>query len=98
MITNLNKIADEWSYRVGVIDYEDEKHLYHLNNILMENGWSHTVIDEFVHNLNEGVITLPNIVLNEGSNQDATLNTAMMETAALIGTTGVSQQKFIDLL
>ena len=55
MITDLNKIADEWTYRVGVIDYEDEKHLYHLNNILMENGWSHTEIDELLKNLNEEV-------------------------------------------
>ena len=55
MITDLNKIADEWTYRVGVIDYEDEKHLYHLNNILMENGWSHTEIDELLQNLNEEV-------------------------------------------
>ena len=30
MITNLNKIADEWSYRVGSIDYKDEQHLYFL--------------------------------------------------------------------
>ena len=55
MITDLNKIADEWTYRVGVIDYEDEKHLYHLNNILMENVWSHTEIDELLQNLNEEV-------------------------------------------
>ena len=36
MITDLNKIADEWSYRVGTIKPKDFKHLYHLNQILYE--------------------------------------------------------------
>ena len=53
MITDLNKIADEWSYRVGSIDYKDETHLYHLDEILRENGWTQEVIDEVVQNLNE---------------------------------------------
>ena len=53
MITDLNKIADEWSYRVGSIDYKDETHLYHLNEILREFGWTQEVIDEISQNLIE---------------------------------------------
>jgi hypothetical protein len=34
MTLDLNKIANEWSYRVGVIDIKNSKHIYHLNNIL----------------------------------------------------------------
>ena len=50
MITDLNKIADEWTYRVGVVDYEDEKHLYHLSEIMIENKWPFEVIDELLEN------------------------------------------------
>ena len=102
MITDLNVIVKEWAYRVhdGKPDPNNSAHLYHLSEILIENKWPTNVIDEFLDNIKNGVqpITLPNIVLNEGSQQEASLNTAMMETAALIGTTGVSQQPFIDLL
>ena len=45
MITDLSKIADEWSYRVGTIKPKDFKHLYHLNQILYEYGWSYEVIE-----------------------------------------------------
>ena len=45
MITDFQSIVDEWSYRVGVINYTDEKHLYHLNEILRENGWTQEVIE-----------------------------------------------------
>ena len=61
------------------------------------NGLTDYEKDKLKKNKNE-TIKLPNIVLSEGSNKDATLNTSMMETAALIGTTGVSVQPFIDLL
>ena len=53
MIRDLNIIAKEWSYRVGVINYTDEKHLYHLNEILREKGWSQNVIDKISQNLTE---------------------------------------------
>ena len=53
MITDLNKIADEWSYRVGVIDLENYKHRYHLNQILYEYGWTQEVIDKINQNLTE---------------------------------------------
>ena len=53
MISYLNKIADEWSYRVGVIDYTDEKHLYYLNEILRKKGWIQEVIDEINQKLTE---------------------------------------------
>ena len=54
MITDLNKIADEWSYRVGSIDYKDETHLYHLDEILRENGWTQEVIDSVTYSLKNG--------------------------------------------
>ena len=46
----------------------------------------------------DGNIILPKVVLSEGKREEATLNTMMYETAALIGTTGVSISPFIDLL
>ena len=100
MIPNWNKILKEWSYRVGVIKPKDDKHLYHLNNILEDRGWSLGAINEFIENLTNGkeVSTLPKVVLNEGKREEATDNTDMMETAALVGTTGITIQPFIDLL
>ena len=53
MIPNWNKILKEWSYRVGVIKPNNDKHLYHLNNILEERGWPHEVINGVIDNLNE---------------------------------------------
>jgi len=53
MITDLNKIADEWSYRVGTIKPKDFKHLYHLNQILYEYGWSYEVIENLNKKLTE---------------------------------------------
>jgi len=52
-VGHMNKILKEWSYRVGAIDYKNEKHLYHLNEILKEEGWSYEVIEELIQNLNE---------------------------------------------
>jgi len=57
MISNLDKILKEWSYRVGVIDYKDDAHLYHLNKILEERGWSQKIINEFINNINNETIT-----------------------------------------
>ena len=51
MIPNWNKILKEWSYRVGVIKPNDDKHLYHLSKILEERGWSYEVITKFVNEI-----------------------------------------------
>ena len=53
MIPNLQSILGEWTYRVGAINLDNEKHLYHLNEILKENGWNQQIINEFIQNLNE---------------------------------------------
>ena len=53
MIPNLDNILKEWSYRVGVIDYKNNTHLYHLNKILNERGWPENIINEFVGSINE---------------------------------------------
>ncbi len=100
MITDIDKIVKEWSYRIdnGAPNPKNSVHLYHLSDILIEYRWPSNAIDELLNNIKNGVVTLPNVVLNEGTRQEASLNTAMMETAALIGTTGVSRQPFIDLL
>ena len=50
---NWNKILKEWSYRVGVIKPRDKKHLHQLNEILKEEGWPYTVVNEIVQNLTE---------------------------------------------
>ncbi len=93
MIIDIDKIVKEWSYRIdsGKPNPKNSVHLYHLSDILIEYRWPTQAIDELLNNIKNGVITLPNVVLNEGTQQEATLNTAMMETAALIGTTGVSR-------
>lgn len=54
MIPNLDKILKEWTYKVGVIDYKNDKHLYHLSEILNKNGWSKKVIDEITYKLKNG--------------------------------------------
>ena len=53
MIPNLQKILKEWSYRVGVVKPNSQRHLYHLKQILTEDGWEYDVINEFIENLNE---------------------------------------------
>ena len=53
MITDFQSIVDEWSYRVGVIDLENYKHRYHLNQILYEYGCTQEVIDKINQNLTE---------------------------------------------
>ena len=55
MITDLNKIVKEWSYRVndGKPNPNNSTHLYHLSEILIENQWPYEVIDELLQNLNE---------------------------------------------
>ena len=53
MIPNIQKILKEWSYRVGVIKPNNVKHLEDLKDILIEEGWSYEVTNEFIENLNE---------------------------------------------
>jgi len=53
MIPNLKRILKEWSYRVGVIKPNDEKHLFQLHRILVNEGWPLGAINEFIDNLTE---------------------------------------------
>jgi len=53
MIPNLQKILKEWSYRVGVVKPTNTKHLEDLKDILIEEGWSYEVTNEFIQNLTE---------------------------------------------
>ena len=53
MTLDLNRIADEWSYRVGVINPNNQKHIYHLNQILYEQNIPYDVIEELIQNLTE---------------------------------------------
>ncbi len=79
MITDLNKIADEWSYRVGVIDLENYKHRYHLNQILYEYGWTQEVIDKINQNLTED-----DIVKNKKSGNTYVVKTHNPDTQDLV--------------
>ena len=47
----LNKIVNEWSYKVGAIDTKNKEHLYQLEKILIENDWYEDVISEVTANL-----------------------------------------------
>ena len=79
MIPNLDKILKEWSYRVGVIDYKNDKHLYHLNEILNEKGWPYTIIEELIQNLTED-----DIVKNKKSGNTYVVKTHNKDTQDLI--------------
>jgi len=79
VISYLNKIADEWSYRVGVIDYTDEKHLYYLNEILRKKGWIQEVIDEINQKLTED-----DIVKNKKSGNTYVVKTHNSDTQDLV--------------
>ena len=47
----LDKIVNEWSYKVGAIDPKNKEHLYQLEKILIQNGWYEDVISEVSSNL-----------------------------------------------
>tara|TARA_A100001515_G_scaffold33083_2_gene25825 strand:- start:2550 stop:3899 length:1350 start_codon:yes stop_codon:yes gene_type:complete len=79
MIPNLDTILTEWSYRVGAIDYKNEKHLYHLNEILIEKGWPYTIIEELIQNLTED-----DIVRNKKSGNTYVVKTHNKDTQDLI--------------
>ena len=51
----LNKVADEWSYRVGTIDFKNPVHIVTLIDILREGGWSEDAISEYVSNIDNVV-------------------------------------------
>jgi hypothetical protein len=99
MNNNFKKILNELSYRVssGIPDLSNEQHLIKLWDILKEHNWSIDARVELLRNLSNG-ITLPQVFLNEGKREEATLNTSMFETAALIGTTGISTTSLENLL
>jgi hypothetical protein len=79
MITDFQSIVDEWSYRVGIIDLKDNKHLYHLNQILYEYGWTQDVIDEIYQNLTED-----DIVKNKKSGNTYVVKTHNPDTQDLV--------------
>ena len=56
MITDLNVIVKEWAYRVhdGKPNKNNSAHLYQLSELLIENKWPLSVIDELLQNLKEG--------------------------------------------
>jgi hypothetical protein len=56
MITDLNVIVKEWAYRVhdGKPNPNNSAHLYQLSELLIENKWPLSVIDELLQNLKEG--------------------------------------------
>ena len=79
MIPDIRYILTEWSYRVGAIDYKNEKHLYHLNEILNEKGWPYTIIEELIQNLTED-----DIVKNKKSGNTYVVKTHNPDTQDLI--------------
>ena len=79
MITDFQSIVDEWSYRVGIIDLKDTKHLYHLNQILYEHGWTQDVIDEISQSLTED-----DIVKNKKSGNTYVVQTHNPDTQDLV--------------
>tara|TARA_Y100000310_G_scaffold149903_1_gene149289 strand:- start:41 stop:1954 length:1914 start_codon:yes stop_codon:yes gene_type:complete len=105
----LKDILTEWNNLVYNIDTDaghsiDLTNPYHMVK-LEEAMISMELPDDFRTNflsrmrgIKNNNFKIPKVVLNEGKREEASINTDMMETAALIGTTGVSKQPFIDLL
>ena len=62
----LNKVTDEWSYRVGTIDLKNPAHIVTLIEILREDSWPEDVISEYVSNIDNVVESL----FNEESDYD----------------------------
>ena len=79
MITDFQSIVDEWSYRVGIIDSKNYKHLYHLNQILYEHGWTQDVIEELSKKLTED-----DIVKNKESGNTYVVKTHNPDTQDLV--------------
>ena len=79
MITDFQSIVDEWSYRVGIIDSKNYKHLYHLNQILYEHGWTQDVIEELSKKLTED-----DIVKNKKSGNTYVVKTHNQDTQDLV--------------
>ena len=52
---DFDDILIEWGYRVhnGQPNPKDTNHLYHLSQILYENGWPYNVVEGLMHNLLE---------------------------------------------
>ena len=79
MITDFQSIVDEWSYRVGIIDLDNYKHRYHLNQILYEHGWTQDVIEELSKKLTED-----DIVKNKESGNTYVVKTHNPDTQDLV--------------
>lgn len=96
MTLDLNKIANEWSYRVGVIDIKNKKHIYHLNNILNEQKVPYDVIDEVINSLTEVKLTkkaLQQRIADMSSDLSAPSNTGRIANDG-----DLSDEAFINLL
>ena len=44
------KIVDKWSHKIDKIepDLKNKNHIYHLENVLLEEGWTWDVINELI--------------------------------------------------
>ena len=85
MEINYDKLVKEWSDRMSGREpiYTNRYHKSVLRDVMKDFGYPLELVDGFQP------ITKPRVVL-EGKREEATDNTDMMETAALIGTTGGS--------
>ena len=81
MITDIKVILKEWAYRVdnGKPNPKNGSHIYHLKEILIENKWPFSVIDELLYNLTE-----VDIVKNKDSGNVYTVQTHNPNTQDLI--------------
>ena len=51
MNISTDKIAEQWSHRVGIIDKNDPLHIIELKKILNRHKLEESVIDQYVSNL-----------------------------------------------
>ena len=92
----IHKALTDWAYKVndGCPDPQNRTHMQVLEAVLRQHGCPEDFISEYIPRV-KGVHTEEPLV---ESKRDASLNTAMMETAACIGIAGVSTSAIDPLL
>jgi len=65
MNIQIDKIAEEWSYRVGIINKSDPLHIIELKKILNKYKLEESVIDQYISNLVEAKLSAEDEFVNK---------------------------------
>ena len=88
---NINNLIRDWAYKVndGCPDPKNRTHLKILEAVLKQYKYPQNFIKSYISQIKGEIVE---------SKRDASLNTAMMETAACIGIAGISTSAIDPLL